>query len=222
MLAAYWTTLAPNVEDYSGSVARVIAMGSGRVIQGILWCGDVTVERLKWGEQLLKRKMDPNAQSSRVSKEALQRMKRVKKVTKMSDKVVTGILSGVVRVSGYFTSSVVNSKAGKSFFGMLPGEVLLASLDGFAKICDAAEVAGKNIMETSSEVTTGVVSHRYGEQAAELTHEGFGAAGHAIGTAWSVFKIRKALNPKGALKPTTIAKSAVKSAAAGMRAKAKK
>lgn len=49
----------------------------------------------------------------------------------MSEKVVSGVLSGVVKVSGFFTSSVVNSKVGKKFFGLLPGEVILASLDGF-------------------------------------------------------------------------------------------
>ena len=31
---AYWTTLAPNVEDYSGSFARWIAAGSGQVVRG--------------------------------------------------------------------------------------------------------------------------------------------------------------------------------------------
>lgn len=61
--------------------------------------------------------------------------------------------------------------------------------------------------------------YRYGEQAGEITNEGLGAAGHAIGTAWAVFKIRKALNPKSAVKPTTLAKSAVKAAAADLRAK---
>lgn len=29
------------------------------------------------------------------------------------------------------------------------------------KICDAVEVAGKNVLQTSSVVTTGIVSHRY-------------------------------------------------------------
>lgn len=48
----------------------------------------------------------------------------------MSEKVANGVLSGVVKVSGFFTSSVVNSKVGK-FFGLLPGELVLASLDGF-------------------------------------------------------------------------------------------
>lgn len=51
----------------------------------------------------------------------------------MTEKVATGVLSGVVKVSGLITGSVANSKAGKKFFGLLPGEIILASLDGFSK-----------------------------------------------------------------------------------------
>ncbi|KAJ0967002.1 hypothetical protein J5N97_023919 [Dioscorea zingiberensis] len=220
--AAYWTTLAPNVEDYSGSMAKVIAVGSGMVIKGILWCGDVTVDRLKWGDKFMKKRMGPNDKPSEISKDTMKRIKRVKRVTKMSEKVANGVLSGVVKVSGYVTSSVINSKVGKKFFNMLPGEVVLASLEGFGKICDAVEVAGKNVLSTSSVVTTGLVSHRYGDQAGEMTKESLDAGGHAIGTAWAVFKIRKALDPKSAVKPTTLAKSAVKAAAADLRAKQSK
>lgn len=50
----------------------------------------------------------------------------------MSEKVATGVLSGVIKVSGIFTNSVANSKAGKKFFSLLPGELVLASLDGFS------------------------------------------------------------------------------------------
>ena len=50
----------------------------------------------------------------------------------MTEKVAVGVLSGVVKVSGFFTSSVANSKVGKKFFGLLPGEIVLASLDGFS------------------------------------------------------------------------------------------
>ncbi|XP_022763066.1 protein EARLY-RESPONSIVE TO DEHYDRATION 7, chloroplastic-like isoform X2 [Durio zibethinus] len=154
---AYWTTLAPNVEDYSGSIARAIASGSGFVVKGILWCGDVTVDRLKWGNEFLKKRMKPGS-TSEISPGALRRMKRVKKLTKMSEKVATGILAGVVKVSGFFTSSIINSKVGKKFFKLLPGEIVLASLDGFNKVCDAVEVAGRNVMSTTSVVTTGLVS----------------------------------------------------------------
>ncbi|CAL9063393.1 unnamed protein product [Musa banksii] len=216
---AYWTTLAPNVEDYSGLVAKAIAAGSGQLVKGILWCGDVTVERLKWGNDMLKTRLGPNEKPTEISPETWARIQRVKRFTKMSEKVATGVLSGVVRVSGYFTSSVVNSRAGKKFFGMLPGEVVLASLDGFGKICDAFEVAGKNVLSTSSVVTTGLVSHRYGEQAAAAATQGLDAAGHAVGTAWAVFKIRKGIDPKSSIAPTTLAKSAAEAAASEIRSK---
>lgn len=219
--AAYWTTLAPNVEDYSGSAAKMIASGSGHVVKGILWCGDVTMDRLKWGNQVMKRRISPGSQAE-VSPQTLKRIRRVKRVTKMTEKVANGFLSGVVKVSGFFTSSVINSKAGKKFFSLLPGEVVLASLDGFSKVCDAVEIAGKNVMSTSSTVTTELVDHRYGAQAAEATSEGFSAAGHALGTAWAAFKIRKAINPKSVLKPTTLAKAGAKAAASEFKAKSSK
>ncbi|OWM68206.1 protein EARLY-RESPONSIVE TO DEHYDRATION 7, chloroplastic-like [Punica granatum] len=219
--AAYWTTLAPNVEDYSGITAKLIAAGSGQLIRGILWCGDVTVERLKWGNEVLKKKMS-HSEKREISPQTLKRIKRAKKMTKMTRKVATGVLSGVVGVSGFFTSKVANSSAGKKFFGMLPGEIVLASLDGFSKVCDAVEVAGKNVMSTSSTVTTGLVSHRYGEEAGRAASEGLDAAGHAVGTAWAVFKIRQALNPKSVIKPSSLAKSAAKAAAAEAKSKAKK
>ncbi|KAF8012672.1 hypothetical protein BT93_I0739 [Corymbia citriodora subsp. variegata] len=219
---AYWTTLAPNVEDYSGTAAKLIAAGSGQLIKGILWCGDVTVDRLNWGNEVMKKRMTPGEKEAKIDKKTLKRLKRAKKMTRMTQKVATGVLSGVVRVSGFFTSSVANSTVGKKFFGLLPGEMILASLDGFNKVCDAVEVAGKNVMATSSTVTTGLVSHRYGEEAGKATHEGLHAAGHAMGTAWAVFKIRKALNPKSVIKPSTVAKSAAKAAAAEAKAKSKK
>jgi len=211
--AAYWTTLAPNVEDYSSSAARAIAAGSGQLIRGILWCGDVTVEQLRWGNSFLKKRLQPNDNPSEVSPQAMRRLKRAKRVSRMSENVAAGILSGVVKLTGYITGSVVNSKAGQKFFSLLPGEVLLASLDAFGKIFDAVEVAGKSVLSTSSVVTTEVVSHKYGEQAGKLTNEGLGAAGHMIGTAWTISKLRKALNPKNAVKATTLAKSAAKEAA---------
>ncbi|KAL5788842.1 hypothetical protein ACOSP7_005791 [Xanthoceras sorbifolium] len=217
---AYWTTLAPNVEDYSSSAARLIATGSGQLIRGILWCGDVTVDRLRWGNEFLKIRLGPCSNSD-ISPDTIKRIKRVKKLTKMSEKVATGILSGVVKVSGFFTSSIVNSQAGKKFFSLLPGELVLASLDGFNKVCDAVEVAGKNVMSTTSVVTTGLVSERYGEKAAKATNEGLDAAGHAIGTAWAVFKIRKALNPKSAFKPTTLVKAAAETSSTKTKTKKK-
>lgn len=60
---------------------------------------------------------------------------------------------------------------------------------------------------------------RYGEKAAEATNEGLDAAGHAIGTAWTAFKIRQAINPKNVVKPSALAKSAAAAAAAAAEIK---
>ncbi|CAN7076335.1 unnamed protein product [Brassica oleracea var. botrytis] len=216
--AAYWTTLAPNVEDYSGKTAKLIASGSGHLIKGILWCGDVTMDRLNWGNDFMKRRLSKADKERDVHPDTLKRIKRVKKMTKMTESVANGVLSGVIKVSGFFTSSVANTKVGKKFFSLLPGEIVLATLDGFNKVCDAVEVAGRNVMSTSSTVATELVDHRHGGKAAEATNEGLEAVGHAFGTAWAAFKIRKAINPKSVLKPSSLAKSAIKSAASQKKA----
>lgn len=128
---AYWTTLAPNVEEYSGTVAKFIATGSGQLIKGILWCGDVAVDRLNWGHEVLKNRLEPS-EKREVDEKTLKRIQRVKRMTMRTQKVANGVLTGVVKVSGFFTSSFANSKMGKRFFSLIPGEVLLASLDGFS------------------------------------------------------------------------------------------
>ncbi|CAN0846085.1 Protein EARLY-RESPONSIVE TO DEHYDRATION 7, chloroplastic [Linum grandiflorum] len=74
--AAYWTVLAPNVDDYSSSLARMIAAGSGHVIKGILWCGDVTTDRLKWGNGFLMKRIN-KGENAEVSPATLRRIKRV-------------------------------------------------------------------------------------------------------------------------------------------------
>lgn len=51
------TTLSQNVEDYSGFVARIIVVGSSQLMKGVLWSGDVTIDRLKWGNEFLKKGM---------------------------------------------------------------------------------------------------------------------------------------------------------------------
>ena len=50
----------------------------------------------------------------------------------MTEKLSENVLAGVVTVSGAVIGPVVGSKAGHKFFCMLPGDVLLASLDAFS------------------------------------------------------------------------------------------
>nr|ABF94901.1 Senescence-associated protein, expressed [Oryza sativa Japonica Group] len=206
--AAFWTTIAPNVDDYSSSVARLIARGSGQLVRGIIWCGDITAEGLRCGEAVVKKSVGPSGKPSQVKPSTIRRMKRARRVTKMSNRVANSILSGVLKVSGFVTSTVLNSKPAQKFFKLMLGEVILASLDGFGKVWDAVEVSGKNVMRTSSVVTTSVVTHRYGDQAGQVTQDYLHASGNALGVAWAVFKIRKALDPKGNLKKSSLASAA--------------
>ncbi|KAL1199737.1 Senescence/dehydration-associated protein [Cardamine amara subsp. amara] len=113
----------------------MIASGSGQLIRGILWCGDVTMEELKRGNEVMKNRLSRAEKEKDVSPETLRRIKRVKRVTQMTEKVATDVLSSVVKVSGLITGSLANSKAGKSFLASCPERLFSHSRipHGFSK-----------------------------------------------------------------------------------------
>uniref|UniRef100_A0A2P2QBY9 Senescence domain-containing protein n=1 Tax=Rhizophora mucronata TaxID=61149 RepID=A0A2P2QBY9_RHIMU len=132
-------------------------------------------------------------------------LKRVRKLSKMTEKLSKTMLNGVGIATGSVMAPVVKSQAGKAFLAMVPGEVLVASLDAVNKILDAAEAAEKQAVSATSRAATRMVSNRFGERAGEAAEDVFATAGHCACTAWNIFKIRKAINPassvsKGMLK----------------------
>ncbi|KAI5068309.1 hypothetical protein GOP47_0016654 [Adiantum capillus-veneris] len=179
--SAYWTTLAPNVEEYSSSMAKGIASQSNTVIKGLFWCSDATIQQLERLGDYAKARIKTKEKPSQISPRTMRNLRR----------------------------------AGKKFFRMLPGEVALVSLDVFVKVFDAVEVAGKSVLTSTRVVACGVVSHRYGEQAAEAAHEGLSTAGHVFSTAWTISKIRKALNPNRASSSKLSKKALMKAALKG-------
>jgi spartin len=68
--------VAPNVDDYSSSVARLVARGSGQMVRGIIWCGDVTAEGLRRGEDVVRKTVGPSATPAQLNPSTLRRMKR--------------------------------------------------------------------------------------------------------------------------------------------------
>lgn len=58
---------------------------------------------------------------------------RARKLSKMTEKLSKSMLNVVEGASSSVVGPVVQSRAGKAFFSMLPGEVLLASLDALSK-----------------------------------------------------------------------------------------
>ncbi|KAL2611727.1 hypothetical protein R1flu_023419 [Riccia fluitans] len=194
--AAFWTTMAPNVDDYNSKAAKGIATGAGHVIRGILWLSETTVQQLDSGHEYMRSKFKPKKDPSKISPTTIANMRRVRKLTGMTDRVAKGVLGGIVYTTGLFSSAVINSPPGRAFFKLLPGEVALVSLDAFSRVFDAVEKGGKDVMSRSSEVTQDFVNYRYGHSAKDVTKESFSTVENVISTAWTLTKIRKALNPK--------------------------
>ena len=69
------------MEDYSGTAAKMIAAGSGQLIERILWCGDVTLERLKWVNEVMKKRITFTT-NLEISPETLKRIERKRNLAK--------------------------------------------------------------------------------------------------------------------------------------------
>lgn len=52
-------------------------------------------------------------------------------MSRMTENVAKKVLSGVLRTVGFLSGSMINSVIGKKVFQLMPGEVLLVSLDAF-------------------------------------------------------------------------------------------
>lgn len=207
--AAYWAALAPSVEDYNSVVGKAVAAGSGKIIKGLFVCTDAYASQVQKGGNFVrsrvakaesetveaadhqKKKISP-AKISPFTKKSAQ---RVKHLSRMAEKLSDNVVAGVVTVSGAVIAPVVGSKAGQKFFATQPGDVLLASLDAFNKVLEAAGAAGKDALLATSKATVETVTHRFGEETGEVTHDSLAAAGYGIGTAWNVTKVTKAINP---------------------------
>jgi len=57
----------------------------------------------------------------------------VRKLTNVTEKLTKSLLDGVGIMSGSVMTPVLKSQPGQAFLNMLPGEVLLASLDAVSK-----------------------------------------------------------------------------------------
>ncbi|XP_021807236.1 senescence/dehydration-associated protein At4g35985, chloroplastic-like isoform X2 [Prunus avium] len=201
-----WKEYAPRMDDYNNVLAKAIAGGTGQIVKGIFMCSNGYTNQKSYVKE-----QGSNSGAKKKS-EINKSLKRVRKLSKMTSKLSKTMLDGVGIATGSVMRPVVKSQAGKAFFAMVPGQVLLASLDAVNKILDAAEVAEKQALSATSGAATRMVSNRFGESAGEATEHVFATAGHCTNTAWNIFKIRKAINPAssvstGVLKNTTKSKS---------------
>ncbi|OWM84505.1 hypothetical protein CDL15_Pgr000945 [Punica granatum] len=201
-----WKEFAPKINDYNNVLAKAIAGGTGQIVKGIFMCSNGYTNQVhKGGEMIMTSVVEQRNGSSYhesyggsnggAQKKSAVNISLKRKVSKMTDKISKKLLDGVQFATGSVMAPMVKSQAGKSFLAMVPGEVLLASLDAVDKVLDAAEAAEKQAYSATSKAATRMVSRRFGESAGEATEDALATAGHCASTAWNVFKIRKAVNP---------------------------
>lgn len=203
-----WKEFAPRINDYNSVLAKAIAGGTGHIVRGIFTLSNAYTNQVQKGGEMIQtqavegtnggtiNESKGNKSSAATKKSNVNKsIKRVRKLSKMTEKMSKALLDGVGLATGSVMGPVMRSQAGKGFFNMVPGEVLLASLDAVNKVLDALEVAEKQTMSATSGAATRMVSNRFGESAGEATEDVLATAGHCAGTAWNIFKIRKAINP---------------------------
>ncbi|XP_057967375.1 senescence/dehydration-associated protein At4g35985, chloroplastic-like [Malania oleifera] len=207
-----WREFAPRIEAYNGVLAKAIAEGTGQIVKGIFMCSNLYAKQVnKGGETILSRHGEKrygvpatasfNSRNLAAPNKTMlnKSLKRARKLSKMTEKLSKSMLDGVCGASGAIMAPVVQSKAGKKFLAMVPGEVLLASLDAVNQVLDALEAAEKQAFTATSGAATRMVSNRFGESAGETTDHVLATAGNFASTAWNISKIRKVMTPKSSV-----------------------
>ncbi|CAO1945817.1 unnamed protein product [Urochloa humidicola] len=217
---AYWNDFAPRMAGYNGVLAKAIAAGTGQLVKGIFMCSEAYASQVQKGADLFRPQAAGGASSrfgragqssqATTNRGAVNKsLKRVRKLSEMTEQMSQSLLDTVISVTGSMAAPLLRSKQGRAFHATVPGEVVLASLDAINKVMDAVEAAERRSLAATSNAVAGAVSRRYGESAGEATEDAFAAAGHTVGTAWNLFKIRKAVTPSSSL-PGNMVKSAVR------------
>ncbi|KAI3495820.1 hypothetical protein L1887_38166 [Cichorium endivia] len=209
-----WKEFAPKIDAYNNVLAKAIAGGTGQIVRGIFICSNAYTNQLKkGGDMILKEAMEEKNGVSRTNTNRSHKsndtrkepginksLKSARKLSKMTESMSKALLNGVGMASGSIWGPAVRSRAGKTFFNSVPGEVVLASLDAINIVMDAAEAAQRQTLSATSDAATRAVSERFGEDAGVATGDALATAGHVAGTAWNVVKIRKAINPASTVK----------------------
>ncbi|KAK9131087.1 hypothetical protein Sjap_011574 [Stephania japonica] len=216
-----WKSYAPRIEEYNGLLAKAIAAGTGQIVKGIFKCTDAYTKQVQKGGEMImtganeQKKYTSTTGNNRnenvagTKKSDINKaLKRVRKLSKMTEKMSKSVLSGIEVATGSIVTPVFQSKAGKAILSTVPGEALLASLEAINKVLDAAEVAEKRAFSATSNAASRAVSKRFGENAGEATEDILATAGHCAGTAWNIFKIRKALTPKSSVSSAVVRNAA--------------
>lgn len=216
-----WKEFAPQVEDYKGYLARALAGGTGQVVKGIFYLSNAYTNQVQKGGEMIQTEASKveNGVVAGGSKQTTKKkrnhinsnLNRVRKLSRMTERMSKAMLDGVGLATGSVMVPIVRSRAGKAFLTMVPGEVLMVSLDAVNRVLDAFEAAQKQTLSATSDAIARSVTKCCGESAGEATAHVLATAGHCCGVAWNIFKFRKALNPSSYVTSASTWKSAIRS-----------
>ena len=132
-----------------------------------------------------------------MSQDTKERLEKAKVISQAAMHVTGGLITGVTEVAMTLGSAVVGAvkdtsvgvkvrEGAASSTGQEVMKVAGAGVHAFTNIWTALEESARTVGRATAEATTDVVRHKYGEDAAEATKDGFSAAGAA---ALSVFHV---------------------------------
>jgi hypothetical protein len=146
----YWNDFAPRMDSYNNVLAKAIAAGTGQLVRGIFMCSEAYATQVQRGADLIRPQAtgsvtkrsggaggggasrttgQPDAKRGGVNKS----LKRVRKLSEMTEKMSQSLLDTVIAVTGSMAAPLLRSKQGKAFLATVPGEVILASLDAISE-----------------------------------------------------------------------------------------
>jgi len=139
------------------------------------------------------RRMQRSSSAASSPVEISDSVKSMLRVTRSTSEVGRGVAIGAAALTGSLATSIANStaavvtdlcpvKGGGGVIGDV-GAVMGATVGGVAKVYLAMNEAAGVFCSQTAQATTELINHKYGSEAAEVTADGFAAAGNLTSTA---------------------------------------
>ncbi|GBG71878.1 hypothetical protein CBR_g10814 [Chara braunii] len=191
---------------YTSPFARHISTGGELCCKCIEKGGELACVGIKFAHRHMKSRTVRCEAPAEVDLATARRIERAKRLSALAKSVSKLLLSGALTASETVAATVAD--AVKSSPALRPApvvrDVAIASVDAFSKLLDTAEVTGKKVLSETREATADIVSHKYGDQAANVTYEGLGAAGNVVSTVWTLNKLGVKAFAKATAKATAV------------------
>lgn len=201
------------VADAGMSLAGSLERGGKRVAEGIVAGASKFGSVVASGGTKLKSKIKKKEEPTKVNPKIHENIQKARVVTGMGIKVSAGLVKFVITTATTLASTAADTfhetSVGKKMAGKsgpktaAAKQVGASSLRAFGEVYLALDTAARVIIRDVSSTTTGVVQHRYGDDAAKVSSESLGVFEDVANTALNFKKIGPSTVAKRAAMETT-------------------